>query len=97
MLSSLVDAGERCAEFADAFLGLLDGSEELFTLDTDHGSALGANEVVVRLYPSDALAGLLSTFRARYPDLRLFEHVSIPVELSDQNTTSRPLQSGMSK
>lgn len=58
-VSALAELADGSPEVRDGLLGLVDFPEELVAVKADRLSA-GAGEVVVRLYPSDRLFGLLS-------------------------------------
>lgn len=91
-ISALADATELFPQLGDAVLRLLDAGEEIFLFQLHDTVAALAGEVVVRLYPSDCLFGLVSAFRAREPKCLLFEHFIPPVELQHSNTTRDHVQ-----
>lgn len=92
LLSTLSHAFERFPEFGELVFSFLDSEVELFSLDSDKSPTSLASEVLVRLHPSDALFGLVTTFRARNPDFSFFEHLPTPVVLANMNTTSESHQ-----
>jgi hypothetical protein len=91
-LASLADAAQVFLEFRDALLCFLDSGEEFIRLDSDACTASVTGELIVRLQPSDALLGLMTTFRARYRDLFAFEHDYSLVAPLITNTTSDSMQ-----
>lgn len=76
VLSALAEATERLPELRDALVHLLESGEQIFSLQMNSSAAVGplANQLVMGLYPSDSLVGLVSTLRARDADLSLLEH-----------------------
>ena len=97
-LSALTQLAERLPEVRDGLLGYLDSGEELFRFDVDRGAATVTGECIVRLYPSDALLGLLSASGAGDTNLLLVEHGTSPeVESRHHITTSHYPQSGATK
>jgi hypothetical protein len=92
LLSQLSAAAEALPEFREALLSLLEAGKEIFLLHADDAATSVASEFVVRLDPSDAFLGLVAAFRARNPDLLLFEHLPLPVGAADSNTTAEAAQ-----
>ena len=77
-LAAFAEAAERFPQFRDALVDFLEAGQELFFLKDDRRSAAATGEFVVRLYPSDALIGLVAAFRARNPDFCFIEHCIPP-------------------
>lgn len=91
-LASLADAAQILLEVRDALLGFLDSGEELVRMDSDASTASVTGELIVRLQPSDAFLGLMTTVRAWHRDLFALEHAFSPVAFSITNTTSESMQ-----
>lgn len=87
LLSALSDAAERFPELRDGVVDLLEAGEQLFLLQADGTAAVTTGEIVVGLYPSDRLLGLMSAFRARQPQCLLFEHLLPQIGFRDSTTT----------
>lgn len=87
LLSALSDAAERFPELRDGVVDLLEAGEQLFLLQADGTAAVTTGEIVVSLYPSDRLLGLMSAFRARQPQCLLFEHLLPQIGFRDSTTT----------
>ncbi|MCD7109695.1 hypothetical protein LRX75_11670 [Rhizobium sp. DKSPLA3] len=87
LLSALSDLAERFPHFRDGLLGLIDSGDELFRLDIDGRAAPFAGELIVRLYPGDALARLVVALRAGDSDLFGLKHGEAPVASIQTNTT----------
>lgn len=92
VISALAEALERFPELRHLVLDLFDAGKQLFLLHPDYTGTAVAGEIVVSLYPSDRLLGLMSAFRAREPKCLLFEHFIPPVESSYSNTTPENAQ-----
>lgn len=86
VLAALSHAAEALPGFRDALLDLFEIIEEPFVVELDRLAAPRADEVVMRLYPSDSLLRLVAAFRARQPEFFPVEHFPLMVGEGDINT-----------
>lgn len=88
MLSALSNLADRLPEFRDGLLRLIDSGEEIFRVDGYGFTAAITSELLVRLNPSEALLGPMSTTGAGDCDLLFLEQRTSPiVEFTENNTT----------
>ena len=86
VLAALSHAAQSLPGFCDALLDLFEIGDEPFVIELDRLVASRADEVVMRLYPSDSLLRLVAAFRARQPELFSVEHFPLLVDEGDINT-----------
>lgn len=80
-LALLSNAAQRFPEIRNRLVGLFEAGDEFVCLDTDTLAASVTNHLVVRLYPSDRLRGLVAAARARNSNLSLLDH-ALPAQVA---------------
>lgn len=68
-LAAFAETVERCPEVVESFLGSLDSPRELVSVHVDRGTTAGAQQVRIRLEPSDRLLEFLAAGAGDLEDL----------------------------
>lgn len=69
-------------EFVERLVRLVDAGTELFVIETDCLAAAGANHLVMRAKPTDALLAFVAAAGAPDPDLGLVDNALCHIEAS---------------
>ncbi|MBA3576215.1 MAG: hypothetical protein H0W39_01165 [Sphingomonas sp.] len=81
-LSSLIEAGKVPLEVAHRLVGAIEAGAEAFVIKADRLSTAGADKLVVRAEPSDALLRFMAAARAGNADLGAVEDALRHIETS---------------